>query len=265
MTYFETAGDVPLGYEVVGEGAPVVFVGGALNGIETGVPLGELMEDGIKTLVYDRRGRGTSPDAGEWSIDAEVEDLHRMMSLAAQGTGQRPNLFANCSGGMLALRYLERYGEETGKVVLYEPPYMEADIDLRITAEVEQEVGRLVDDGNPDEAVCQFLLRSVGFPPEKVELLKSSGKLAGLRHLSPSLKYEIFVAERNVIPEGVAASVRNQVLIFVGSESQDWQHASLARLRDLIPEADLVTKDGCNHVLPPDEIWQEVKDFILVA
>lgn len=262
MTLYETTGDVPLGYEVVGRGAPLIFVGGALNGIDTGLPLAQLLENDVRTLTYDRRGRGTSPDAGTWSLDAEIDDLHRMVRLLSDECGAPASIFANCSGGMLVLRYLQRYPDHTDNLIMYEPPFMVTESPLRITDQLEKDIVQLVDNGDPDSAVEQFLTRSVGFPADKVAMLRTLGKLEALRHLSPSLRYEIFVAERNHLPEDVAQNIHNPTLLFVGGDSPGWQHQSMQRLAELIPDSHLVEKRGCNHVLRPDQVWEQTLEFL---
>src|SRR5437773_1569106 len=101
-TKFVTSADgTRIAYEAAGQGAPLVFVWGAL-GVRSS-PFAKAMRDELAkdftVFDYDRRGRGESGDTKPYAVAREVEDLRAVCEAA----GGRPYVAATSSGAALAL------------------------------------------------------------------------------------------------------------------------------------------------------------------
>lgn len=65
-----------IGFHTVGDGEPLLIVGGALCSAESYLPLAQMLSTHFTVHVIDRRGRGTSgPQGPNYSIDRESEDV----------------------------------------------------------------------------------------------------------------------------------------------------------------------------------------------
>src|SRR5690625_497822 len=90
-----------IAYERAGDGPPAIIIGGALSD-HTGEGLAAELAGELTTIVYDRRSRRHSGDAGggiEGAVEREVEDLAALIAMA----GGSAILVGGSSGGVLAL------------------------------------------------------------------------------------------------------------------------------------------------------------------
>jgi len=80
-----SADDTVIAFEAIGEGAPLVLVGGALSdrtAAASGTPLAAMLAHRFRVFSYDERGRGDSGDTAAWAIAREIEDLAAMIAAA---------------------------------------------------------------------------------------------------------------------------------------------------------------------------------------
>jgi pimeloyl-ACP methyl ester carboxylesterase len=112
-----TADGTKIGYSRFGEGPPVVVCHGTLTVAEDWTAFARELGASYSVYVYDRRGRGGSPDAGRpYSFAAEIDDLAAMVALAGPDTA----ILGHSFGGGCALAYALR-DDFAGRLVMYEP------------------------------------------------------------------------------------------------------------------------------------------------
>src|SRR5690606_24693556 len=109
----------PIAYERIGEGPPVILVGGGLDDGTENAPLARELARRFTVINYARRGRGESGDTPPYAVRREVEDLD---ALVAEVDGPA-FLYGVSSGGALALE-AAALGVAAGKVAVYEVPYL---------------------------------------------------------------------------------------------------------------------------------------------
>ena len=104
MTEFTTSADgTRIAYDRDGDGPAVILVGGAMQfrGFDpTTVEMAhQLAAHGFTVINHDRRGRGESAGATEFSLAREIEDLAALID----GAGGTAALYGSSSGGAIAL------------------------------------------------------------------------------------------------------------------------------------------------------------------
>ena len=105
-----------IGYLRLGEGPPLVMVHGSLAVAEAWSAVANLLADSFTCYLMDRRGRGRSGDAPEYSIEREYQDIAAVLRAA----GAKPHLIGHSYGAVCALgAALET---PIDKLILYEPP-----------------------------------------------------------------------------------------------------------------------------------------------
>lgn len=102
---------------MIGEGEPVVLVHGTAGSGNVWALVTALLMRRYRVVTYDRRGRGKSGDAPDYSFAGEVEDLNAVLD--SIGTGS--HLVGHSFGARVALTTaLQRADLRT--LILYEPP-----------------------------------------------------------------------------------------------------------------------------------------------
>ncbi|MDL4820250.1 alpha/beta fold hydrolase [Actinomadura opuntiae] len=245
-----------IAYDRLGDGPPVVLMGGALNDRATCAPIAELLAPRFTTFNYDRRGRGASGDTPPYSVDREVEDLRCMLDEA----GGEAFLFANCTGGMLALEAVAR-GLPVTRLALYEPPYIVDDSHPRLDDAYVRDLDAMITEGRHGDAVEHFLVKAVGFPPEAVAHFRTIPAWPELEALAPSLPYEAAIAGDNSLPAERVAAVTIPTLVMDGTQSPPFQRTAMRELAGLLPDVTYRSLEGQNHRLVPELVAPLLEEF----
>jgi pimeloyl-ACP methyl ester carboxylesterase len=102
----------------LGDGPPVIVVGGQLCDRVLIHPTAEELAKHFAVFNYDRWGRGDSGDTAPYAVECEIEDLGALIAEA----GGTASVYAHSSGAALAL-HAAAAGLPITKLVLHEPPY----------------------------------------------------------------------------------------------------------------------------------------------
>lgn len=151
-----------IAYTTQGSGEPVLLVhGGPSTGEAWDLVVPELSSR-FAVTVMDRRGRGASGDADDYSLELEAADVLAVLD----ALGDRVHLVAHSSGARVALLAA---GRTRGlcSLTLYEPPLSFAHLPESFADDLEQ----LVEQGRSAAAAERFLLQ-VAATPEETEIVK---------------------------------------------------------------------------------------------
>jgi pimeloyl-ACP methyl ester carboxylesterase len=247
-----------IAFDRLGEGPVLIMMGGALNNRMLTSELASLLAADFTVFNYDRRGRSDSTDTPPYSIDKEVDDLDAVVDAA----GGSAMLFANCTGGMLALEAVAK-GSAITKLVLYEPPYIVDDRQARLDGDFRTMITELLESGRRGDAVKHFLERGVGLRPDVVERVQSMPLWPMLEGLATSLPYDIAVAGDNSLPTERLPLVTVPTLVMDGTKSPDWQRDSVQALVDTLPDATRTSMEDMNHTFAPEGIAPVIRDFLV--
>lgn len=182
MEHVTSADGTPIAFDTVGEGAPVVIVGGAMSTSAAARPLALALADvGLRGVVMDRRARGESGDSAAYAPEREAEDVEAV----ARAVGAAA-LLCHSSGAVLALFAAAR--GVAAQLFLSEPPFLfgEGLPDPRLPERLQN----LVDEGRGDEAIVTFQREAVGLPDPVIEQIRSSPAFAALVPLAQSVVYD---------------------------------------------------------------------------
>jgi pimeloyl-ACP methyl ester carboxylesterase len=159
-----SADGTPLALWTSGEGPPLVLVHGATADHSRWAPALPALEERFTVYNFDRRGRGESGDAADYSLEREFEDLVAVIESA----GADVNLMGHSHGGVCALE-AALLTDRVGRLVVYEPPMGFVVAPPHVVEELEA----LLQAGKRDELVALFMREVAGLPPEQVEVLRS--------------------------------------------------------------------------------------------
>ncbi|QTX05778.1 alpha/beta fold hydrolase [Agromyces archimandritae] len=233
-----------IGYERIGDGPAVILMGGAFNDRDSVRGVGDMLAlAGFAAVVFDRRGRGASTEAGPWSVDREVEDVAALIADPGAGGGSAA-LFGHSSGAGLALHAARALPEATS-VAVYEVPYRAEPM----PDDTPERVAAALDAGDADAATRAFLTGAVGVPAPVVDGMAVGPGWAAMTAMAHTLPYELALSATG---EGIPAfldEVRQPALVLTGGESAPWWRDAAERIAARMPDARTEVVPGQDHAV----------------
>jgi pimeloyl-ACP methyl ester carboxylesterase len=242
--HVSSADGTQIAVEAMGDGRPVVLIGGAFSDRRTTAGLARVLSPFYRAVTYDRRGRGDSGDeSGVYSADREIEDLRAVIS----HVGGAASLFGHSSGAVLALEAASRW-LPAERVAAYETPFIPDGSRRRPAPDVMDRLVGLVKAGDSGGATTLFQTEVIGLPAEMVEGMRHSdmwGYLTGLAH---SLPYDYALFEPGCpVPSARLAKVGVPTLAIAGSNTFPWLAAATEQVAGVIPGARFLSLQGQDH------------------
>ena len=257
MELVESADGTRIAFTPVGEGYPVVVVGGAFSTAEAGLPLaGALAALGLQGVAFDRRARASSGDTRPYAPYREAEDLAAVI----RAVGGRAAVLGHSSGAVLAL-FAAGEGAPISHLFLSEPPF-HFGVDPSPT-DLPDRLQAFVDDGHPEEAVTLFQREGVGLPDAVVEQIRASPMFASLVPLAQSVVYDAILTAEVETPTPAMTGASMPVVLLRGEPTFPFLVGAVERLAAAMPAADLVVvPESHDHGVDPEATARLVRSRI---
>jgi pimeloyl-ACP methyl ester carboxylesterase len=255
MEHVSSADGTRIALQRVGDGAPVVIVGGAFSTSAGGAPLAaELAALGLQGVTVDRRARGESGDTRPYSPSREAEDLAAVID----AVGGRAAVLGHSSGAILAL-YAAAEGVPISRLFLSEPPFR---FGVALPADdLPDRLQALVDEGRPEEAVTVFQREGIGLPEPVIEQIRQSPMFPGLVAVAQSTVHDATLTAAVSTPTAAMLGVGMPVTILRGEPTVPMIVAAADRLAAAMPDAELVVvPESHDHAVDPPATARLVRD-----
>ncbi|MGA9371000.1 MAG: alpha/beta hydrolase [Solirubrobacterales bacterium] len=257
-----SADGTPIAFDRVGDGPPVVVVGGAFNDRNSAGPLADLLSESCAVYTYDRRGRGDSGFTEPYAVEREIEDLEAVIEAA----GGSAHLFGHSSGGSLAIETAAR-SVSVSKLAIYEPPYIVDESRPPLPRDYVEHLEQLTAAGKRREIVGYFMTEAVGMPSEMVEPMLDSPMVEPMAGLAHTVSYDGRVMLRgSMYGEPLPIEWRDAVtiptLVMDGGNSPAWLHSAARALVRLLPDVCYRTLEGQDHGAAPEALAPVLEDFL---
>jgi pimeloyl-ACP methyl ester carboxylesterase len=247
----------------MGEGTPLVLVGGALQHRaidQRTMELAELLARRFTVIHYDRRGRGASGDTAPYAKEREIEDLGALI----KKVGRSASVFAMSSGGPLALD-AAFHGLNITKLALYEPPFIVDDSRRSLPEDYVTRLEQLASAGRRSDAVEYFMTEAVGMPAEAVAPMRKAPFWPSFEAVAHTLAYDgAFVhdvSRGSPLPLARWNSVSAPTLVIDGGASPEHVHNGAQALADVLPDALRRTLEGQAHDAAPTVLTPVLEGF----
>jgi pimeloyl-ACP methyl ester carboxylesterase len=244
-----------IAFDRLGEGPPVILVGGASTDRQSNAPVGALLADRFQVLNYDRRGRGPSGDTPPYAVQREIEDIDAMIGAA----GGSAFLYGTSSGACLALEAAVA-GLSITKAALWEPPYI-IDPALRPPPNTAKTFEDFVSAGRRGDAVEFFMAKVVGMPAEFVSQARTQPWWGATEALAHTLAYDATIMDDYSLPADRASRVATPTLVIAGAASPPFMRETAEALAKAIPNGRTTTLEGQTHDVAPDAIAPVLEEF----
>jgi pimeloyl-ACP methyl ester carboxylesterase len=249
-----------IAFDRLGEGPPVIVVGGATCDRAMTRPLAEQLAQHFTVFNYDRRGRGDSGDTAPYTVEREIEDLEALIA----GAGGTASVYGHSSGAGLAL-HAAAHTLPITKLVLHEPPYVpDSEEERRISREYAEKLNTILAENRRGDAV-ELFMTTVGMPQEMVDQMRHDPTWAGLEAIAPTLAYDSEVmgdiSRGGTIPVDQASSVTIPALVLCGGASPAWMIDIGRQVADALPNGRHSVLEGQEHVAAPEVLVPVLAEF----
>ncbi|MCP2369857.1 pimeloyl-ACP methyl ester carboxylesterase [Agromyces terreus] len=254
MEHATSADGTAIAYQEVGDGPPVVIVGGAFSTAQAGDALAAALADaGFRGVTVDRRGRGESGDTRPYAPEREAEDLAAVIEAVGGGA----SVLGHSSGAVLAL-FAASQGVPVTHLFLSEPPFHFGEGEP--AADLPERLQALVDTGETAEAVTTFQREGVGLPDALIAQIRESPLFDSLVPLAQSVVYDALLTRQVSTPTEAMTRVDLPVTIFRGEPTFPVLVRSTDLLAAAMPGAELVVvPESHDHSVDPAGTVREIE------
>jgi pimeloyl-ACP methyl ester carboxylesterase len=243
---------------VAGGGRPLVLVHGTSADHARWAPVIAPLDARFTTYAVDRRGRGASADADEYSIEAEFDDVAAVID----AIGSEVDVIGHSYGAICSLEAALRTAR-IRRLVLYEPP-LPVGIDIYSPGLIER-LSELLAAGDREGVVTTFLSEVVMMPPDELEAVRSEPSWDARLAAAHTIARELRSANAYEPDFDRIGTLRVATLLLVGGDSPPFLVEPTRRLHEAISGSHLQVMPGQQHVAmntAPDLFLEHVIDFL---
>jgi pimeloyl-ACP methyl ester carboxylesterase len=255
-----SADGTPIAFDRLGDGQPVIMVGGILCDRAMTRPLAEELAKHFTVINYDRRGRGDSGDTAPYAIEREMEDIGALITEA----GGMASVYSHSSGAGLAL-HAAAHGLPIAKLVLHEPPYApDVEEERRIAREFAANLKPMLAQGRRGDAVELVMRTIMEMPPEIASQMRSEPSWASMEAMAPTIAYDSEImgdSRGGTIPIDLVSAVTTPALVLSGGASPAWMIDIARQIADTMPNGRHRVLEGQEHVVPPEILVPVLTEF----
>lgn len=198
---------VPLFYEEIGAGAPVVLVHGTTGNYAGWAFVAPLLASDFRVITYDRCGRGQSGDRATYSIGDDAVDLLAIID----SLGEPVHLVGHSYGARVAMLAAQEHAN-LASLVLYEPPLDAGSVSQEAVTAIEAATRE-----QNWEAVLERFLPLATITPDEIAMFRSVPEgwemsLDGAR----TVLREFYEVRDTPVDVGMLKSVSAPTLVLVG-------------------------------------------------
>lgn len=254
MAHATSADGTLIAYHTVGNGEPVVIVGGAFSTAEAGTPLAEaLAAVGLQGVTLDRRARGLSGNTEPYAPQRETEDLAAVIA----AVGGEASVLGHSSGAMLAL-LAAADGVPVKHLFLSEPPFLFGEGGPG--DDFPERLQGFLDEGRPEEVVTTFQREAVRLPDEAIDQIRRSPMFPSLVAVAQSVVYDATLSREVSTPTTSMTSVDVPVTILRGEPTFPMLVRAVELLHDAMPNSELiVVPESQHHGVDPVGTAREIR------
>ena len=236
-----SADGVRIGLLTAGTGPTLLLVHGGMGTISSWQRVWGPLAAHRRVTAMDRRGRGSSGDAGTYRLDSEYADVAAVAAALASEQGGPVDVAGHSIGATCVLGAAAG-GAPFRRIVAYEPPGPQA-----TRNNWPERVSTMVANGQAGRAAFTFLTEIIGLTRSEAEALRDApGGRDVLPIVAATLPREAHALAAADLT-GIARRVQQPVLLLIGTASPPWAGQVTRELATALPAATVTELPGAGH------------------
>ncbi|HEY8033986.1 MAG TPA: alpha/beta hydrolase [Methylobacter sp.] len=259
MELISSKDGTPIACRHSGVGTPLLLVHGTTGDHLTWAPVVAALERRFSVWVIDRRGRGHSGDAADYTLERECEDLVAVID----AIGGDVQVIGHSFGGLCALE-AALLTSNISQLILYEPPL--SLLGSGWSAELDARMEALLNAGNREEVLLLFLGNVIKTPPHEIAAMQAGPNWQGRVASAHTIHRELRSIDCYGFDPLRFRSMLTPTLLLLGSESPPRRHTIAKTLHQALPNSRIAMLQGQQHGAirtAPDLFVDEVVNFLL--
>jgi pimeloyl-ACP methyl ester carboxylesterase len=251
-----SADGTTIAFDVRGAGPTVILLGGVLGDRSQQEPVAELLAGKFTVVNVDRRGHGASGFTGPYDAQREVEDLAAVLADAGAPVA---GVYATSGCAMIALR-AAAHGVPTGKLVLWEPPFVVNGSRPPIPADYRRRLEQLQAEGRRGDMVELFMTEAAAIPAEFVAGMRQAPFWEAQGEVAHTLVYDAALMGDYSVPREFG-SISTPALVLDGGTTP-WMTSAADAVARTLGDARRRTLHGQMHNVAPDAVAPAIAEFM---
>lgn len=255
-----SADGAPIGCYRSGKGPALVAVHGTAADHTAWDRVTPLLARHFTVYAMDRRGRGASGDAPEYSLEREFADV----AAVVEGIGQPVHLYGHSFGAMCAVEAATRV-RNLASLTLYEGGVKPLGIRI-IPDELIARLEMLIRDGQREEALALFMLTAAGLTLAELEVYQQSPTWAARMATLHTIPRELRAVNDYGTDLGRFSALTVPTLFLTGEHSEARWHDLITALSAVIPRFQVCKLPGQGHTahqIAPDLLADTLTEFLV--
>lgn len=245
-----------IAYEKLGNGKPLIIIGGSLADHQMYVPLAAELSKKLTVINYDRRNRGKSGTVFNHTIQSELQDIDALSSLC----NEEPIIYGHSAGAALAIRAVAE-GLKINSLILADLPFTPVTDNYKSEAkkfiEEKNKIVELLHQNNKVDAV-KFFLKDFGMNEYELnEFISSENGKQALAN-SPTLPIDYDALDKGYTPIEQLKKIQIPTLLLTSNNGLEIANDAAKYLNN----CKLVTLDNPTYSLAAVEIASPIINFI---
>ncbi|HSQ64732.1 MAG TPA: alpha/beta hydrolase [Polyangiaceae bacterium] len=241
-----------------GHGAPLVLVHGTSADHTRWAPILPKLEERFTVYAVDRRGRGASGDAAEYSIEREFDDVAAVID----SLGEPAFVLGHSYGALCSLEASLRT-PNIRQLVLYEPP-IPTGVSIVPPGLVDR-LQSLLDRGEPEQVVTTFFQEVVHMPPAELKMLQSLPNWPARVAAAKTLPRELRADDTYRFEPARFATMHTPTLLLLGGDSPPFFKKGVETVQAALPASRVAVMPGQQHAAmntAPELFLRLVSEFL---
>lgn len=252
-----------IGFWTSGHGPPLLLVHGSLGDHTRWDALRPHLEPFVTLHALDRRGRGVSGDAPDYTIERETDDVAAAIDAIADLSGSAVDVYCSSYGGVCAFG-APALTSNLRRLALYEawpapdPSAFGAPTQLLATIE------GLLEEGQRESALTLAYRELAGVSDEELERIRAQPSWPNRIAAAHTVPREMRAFDAYALDPAQAARIRVPTLLLVGSESRPWRDDA-ETVAAALPDARIEMLAGHGHaadVIAPEAVAEPLLAFL---
>jgi pimeloyl-ACP methyl ester carboxylesterase len=238
-----SADGTPIAMWRSGAGRPLVLVHGTAADHSRWDSVRGLFEPQAAVHAVDRRGRGASGDAEEYSIEREYEDIAAAVDAVAASAGEPVDLVGHSYGAMCAMA-AATLTPNVRRLALYEPAVLGSGV---YPPGFGEWIEQLLAEGRRDDLLVTFFQKVAGLSEDQVAAMRTMPSWPARVAAAHTLVREERATTGYRLDRERVASLPIPVLLLTGTTSPEVLRDSTEKVGSLLPAAKIAVLEGHGH------------------